>query len=72
MKTTKRYAEVQIGESFQWAGWTMTIVEIAPNGRKYWAETPIPGRERPMRREFSAEIGEMYYGEPDPEPKGDE
>jgi len=63
---SKRYRDVSVGDTFNLAGWIWTVVEVAPNGRKFWADTPLEGRT-PLHREFSAEIGEAYYGEPDPE-----
>jgi hypothetical protein len=70
-RTKKRYREVVTGETFNQAGFFWTVVEVTPNGRKFWAETPLEGRA-PMRREFSAEIGAMYYGEPDRGDDGEE
>ena len=61
----KRYREVQIGETFSLAGFRWTVIEIL-SPKSYLAETPLPGRS-PMVREFSSEIGEMYFGDPDPE-----
>ena len=66
----KQYRVVSVGDTFHLAGWLWTVTEVAPNGRTYWAETPLPDKA-PLRREFSAEVAQPYYGEPDPEDNDD-
>lgn len=65
-KKAKTYRAVAVGETFPMAGWRWTVVEVAPDGKTFQAETPRSKYDpTPMRREFSAEEGEPYYGEPD-------
>lgn len=61
-----KYVTPEVGSTFTLAGWTWTVTEVVRGGRSYFASTPLPdGRE--MVRKFSAWVGDVYYGEPDPE-----
>jgi hypothetical protein len=69
-KHKKTWAVVEPGDTFAKMGWFWTVTSVADDGRTFCAvATTRSGSE--VSRAFSAEVGAMYYGEPDPSPDED-